>query len=312
MNGHDLGGLPVVEGGKLVGMVLHKHLLGIDAQRRVEEIMDSQIPAVSLATNLHEVADTMAEYRTDLLTVLDEAGEMLGVVAQSDLLRELRHALDPLTGLPWSDSLRSWAIEQLRASREITLLFIDVNDFGIFNKRHGHVVGDSILHDIACILREATDPSRDMLCRYGGDEFCIASLRKASEAAILAEEIGREVARLSLLSVENEKVDITVGLCGGRRTHEREQSHYMAMLNNLINLASKDCLAKKQARIPSAVEEKSPAGSPELAVVSADLVFSEDTATLVKTSAPIGTPFTIILTQSGQTAHVHLGWQPKS
>ena len=35
MNGHDLGGLPVVEGGKLVGMVLHKHLLGIDAQRRV-------------------------------------------------------------------------------------------------------------------------------------------------------------------------------------------------------------------------------------------------------------------------------------
>src|SRR5262245_55193554 len=39
MRGHDIGVLPVLDGQKLVGMVLYSHLLGIDPTRRVGDVM---------------------------------------------------------------------------------------------------------------------------------------------------------------------------------------------------------------------------------------------------------------------------------
>jgi hypothetical protein len=38
-----------------------------------------------------------------------------------------------------------------------------------------------------------------------------------------------------------------MGIAGGRRTGERESVHYAATIDGLINLASKDCLARKAA-----------------------------------------------------------------
>jgi hypothetical protein len=40
-------------------------------------------------------------------------------------------------------------------------------------------------------------------------------------------------------------VTFSVGLYGGRRSKERENTHYAATLDNLINLASRDCTRSK-------------------------------------------------------------------
>ncbi len=248
MRGHNLDGLPVLDGAKLVGMLSYKHLAGENLQRIVGEVMDARVVALSTMLTIREATDLMLNADVERAAVLEPEGALAGVISHRDLLAELRFPLDPLTELCWSDNMREWAVDQLREGREITLLFLDVNDFGQFNKRFGHVIGDTVLRNVANILRDLMDDRRDALCRYGGDEFCIASLRSAAEAAELAETIEREVDSLRVMEMPNERVSVSIGQRGGRRHRERDPIHYAATLNNLINLASQDCMAKKERR----------------------------------------------------------------
>ena len=245
MRGHNLGGLPVLDGPKLAGMLTYRNVLGCDPARAVASVMDSEPTALSCIISLREAAEIMVRENAEFLPVLDAQNALLGVVTGGDLLAELRRPSDPLTDLPWSDTLREWAADKLEKGHEITILFYDVNDFGTFNKQYGHVVGDRVLRDIADVMREQRRPETDSLCRYGGDEFCIATLRRADEAESLAERIQADCAALRVPELRDQPISVTYGLRGGRRTREREQIHYASTLNNLINLASRDCMARK-------------------------------------------------------------------
>ena len=308
MRGHAVCGLPVLDGTQLVGMVLPKHLLGIEGQRKVEEIMDARLPSVTSVLPLGDAAEVMTRSQSECLSVVDDSGTLIGVLAQSDLLRALRRPMDPLTELPWSDSLREWALERLQAGQEITVLFIDVNDFGQFNKRHGHVVGDAILHSIARLLRERTDSVQDSVCRYGGDEFCIASLRTAPEADLLARQIECDVAALPIAEARGESVGVTVGWRGGRRTHERERVHYAATINNLINLASKDCLAKKPDHATQEGASPFSSDAPPPILSPNDFSASSFSAPVTQGMPPSMLP-SIDMRCEGQTAHIRIEWK---
>jgi diguanylate cyclase (GGDEF)-like protein len=141
--------------------------------------------------------------------------------------------------------MREWAINHFKQGSEITVLFIDIDRFGLFNKQHGHIIGDEVLQEVAEALQEATNPDLDLLCRYGGDEFCIATLRWADEATKLADQLAAKISSIKLPSLPESYISCHVGQYGGKRTKEREHTHYAATLNNLINLASQDCTAKK-------------------------------------------------------------------
>lgn len=56
--------------------------------------------------------------------------------------------------------------------RELSCLMVDVDHFKLINDNHGHRVGDLVLQKVGEILR--TDRRDcDLVCRYGGEEFCI-------------------------------------------------------------------------------------------------------------------------------------------
>jgi len=244
MQGHNVGGLPVMEGARLAGMVLNSHLLGASPTQRVGNVMTPGGASVSASASIREAADIMARTSCGRLPVMD-GDELIGVVTDGDLLPELGRNYDPLTDLPWSDSMRAWAIDRLKHGEEITVLFVDLNDFGRFNKAHGHIVGDEVLQAVARSLSGLTDPAIDFLCRYGGDEFCIVSLRTAEDANLLAQTISHTVSEIRVQSLEGDGISCSVGQCGGKRTREREHVHYAATLNSLINLASRACTANK-------------------------------------------------------------------
>ncbi len=267
MRGHDIGGLPVLDGTELVGMLLYRHLLGVDVNKLVKEVMDTNVIVVSATMSLRRVAELMTREKIGRMPVVDERNRLIGVVTYGDLLEELRRSADPITDLPWSDSLHDWAIEALQMGREITVLFLDVNDFGLFNKRYGHVVGDTVLRGVAAVLRNLTDPSLESVCRYGGDEFCLVTLRGADEATALAARIVQEIELLQVREAHDSSITVTIGQRGGRRTREREHIHYTATLNNLINLASQDCMQKKLLKSSPPLEQAqpSPAASEEAA-----------------------------------------------
>lgn len=243
MAGHHMRVLAVVDDGVLVGTVSSERLAtapDFDPIRAYIEPLGLQIQA---GTPIRKVADLFVKDHVEYAPVVD-GDKFLGMVTSNLLLRELGRSWDPLTHLPWSDRLREWGVEMLRQGREICILFIDLNDFGRYNKRYGHIVGDRVLGRVARLLKECADPRTDVLVRYGGDEFAIGTVRPLEEAEGLRQTLMDRTEEASV-SEASEPVTFAVGLKGGKRTKERESVHYAATLDNLINLASQECLALK-------------------------------------------------------------------
>jgi diguanylate cyclase (GGDEF)-like protein len=75
---------------------------------------------------------------------------------------------DPLTGL----GNRRLLERELEASAAGAALFLDVDNFKLVNDRCGHAAGDEVLRRLAAVLRSCCR-TRDVLIRYGGDEFVV-------------------------------------------------------------------------------------------------------------------------------------------
>jgi diguanylate cyclase (GGDEF)-like protein len=83
---------------------------------------------------------------------------------------------DPLTGMYNRRFLHeALELELRRAKRKgwpVGLVMIDIDNFKLFNDTYGHAAGDSLIRKVAESL-QSTVRSNDVLCRYGGDEFCL-------------------------------------------------------------------------------------------------------------------------------------------
>src|SRR5205814_378472 len=140
----------------------------------LSEAVEAPLPVVTPETPLGVAAARMAEERARALAVV-RGDELVGLLTERDLAEHWGSVPDPLTGLPWQDQMRRWAAAHLARGREVAILFLDLNGFGTFNKEHGHVLGDRILQAVSEALRATVEPEQDQLCRYGGDEFVIAT-----------------------------------------------------------------------------------------------------------------------------------------
>ena len=167
----NMDGIPVFQGKNLVGMVFYKHVVDASRETEIARVMETRPSFVSSKASVLEAADVMVRDNVTRLPVVGEEGACLGVITTHNLLSELRRPIDPLTDLPMADSLREWAGTQLGNGREITILFFDVDRFGLFNKQYGHVVGDIVLKNVGHVMLQATDRQYDFPSRYGGDEF---------------------------------------------------------------------------------------------------------------------------------------------
>jgi len=112
---------------------------------------------------------------------------------------------DSLTGL-WNrrSIFEMLGKELLRAQREnlsVAVLMVDVDHFKQVNDSHGHLVGDTVLQDIAKRISELTRPY-DFAGRYGGEEFVIALPGCSLEDALKrAEEFRIAIANTPVLTV---------------------------------------------------------------------------------------------------------------
>jgi diguanylate cyclase (GGDEF)-like protein len=71
----------------------------------------------------------------------------------------------------------------------VTCIMVDIDHFKAVNDRFGHLLGDQVIHRVALTLREAT-PTGDLVCRYGGEEFCmIVTGVQTQQAQQFAEQI---------------------------------------------------------------------------------------------------------------------------
>ncbi len=245
MHSLNVDALPVVAGDQVVGMVTARHILGVPEATPVSEVMSPEVLLLDADLPIREAATRMAETGADVACVINDT--LLGTVRATQLIAEVSRSYDPLTRLPWQDALREWSIEQLRHGHEISILFFDIDNFGQFNKQYDHVTGDRVLELVARTIERELDPDLTILCRYGGDEFAVATLYMSDEAQQLAARIARRVEEIQVPKVR-EVISVSYGVFGGRRTREREMVHYAATVDDLITRASRLCLQMKQRK----------------------------------------------------------------
>ena len=75
------------------------------------------------------------------------------------------------------------------ASRLSCIMACDLDHFKSVNDRHGHAVGDLAIQMVSGILK-STARAGDLVCRYGGEEFCVLLPQAGYDGAVvLAERI---------------------------------------------------------------------------------------------------------------------------
>ena len=100
---------------------------------------------------------------------------------QAQLLREmsaLRHSAshDDRTDLLRPKSFQARLVEHFSAAQrhklELALVLLDLDKFGIINKRHDHTVGDLVIERVGEVIRRNLR-TEDVAGRLGGDEFAV-------------------------------------------------------------------------------------------------------------------------------------------
>jgi diguanylate cyclase (GGDEF)-like protein len=257
---HGLPGLIVVEGDRVVGMVTPLQLLRQPLYRTVAEVMRREITPAAPDLSLAQAQALLTRQHLDVLPVVED-GRLLGMISLTAVLEAKAQEMDPLTGLPWSNALRAWAGDFLARGRELAILFIDLDNFHMVNRALGHVAGDEVLRAVARLLSDSIDPATDLLCRYGGDEFAIATMRSGVALGALAQRIRETIAVPVEVDGTQRSVTVSVGVAGGRRVETRASSHIAATVEDLLTLASRgSTLAKDSGQgvvhhTPSAEEE---------------------------------------------------------
>ena len=104
---------------------------------------------------------------------------------------------DHLTGLYNRRFLRSRLEEELNRSARyglpLTVIFMDLDFFKIYNDLCGHLAGDKALQKTADIIKSGVR-DMDIVARYGGEEFCIILPgAEKSESVLVAERIRQGV-----------------------------------------------------------------------------------------------------------------------
>ena len=59
-----------------------------------------------------------------------------------------------------------------RFNRYLALAIFDLDDFKVFNDSYGHQTGDYLLRQLGSLLLDSVR-TIDIVCRYGGEEFCV-------------------------------------------------------------------------------------------------------------------------------------------
>lgn len=120
-------------------------------------------------------------------------------------------ASDPLTELLNRRALQNAVEEDLKEKRTGYFIFIDIDDFKIYNDTYGHGNGDLCLKHCARIMKKCF-PEDSILGRYGGDEFvvCLRGVTR-NEAYTYMQEFQSWLTPLTLNTGEEAELSVSAG-----------------------------------------------------------------------------------------------------
>ena len=116
------------------------------------------------------------------------------IKAQNEKLQHLA-ARDPLTGCynrrAFFEHVAAPFATALRRNGDLCCIMTDIDHFKSFNDLYGHAVGDQVIRAVTAQIERQLRP-HDLLCRYGGEEFCILIVDATLDETVLVAERIRE------------------------------------------------------------------------------------------------------------------------
>jgi diguanylate cyclase (GGDEF)-like protein len=165
------------------------------------------------------VPRTFSPMRLHMLSILASFATMSIDNARLHIKTHLLACTDGLTGLyNHRHFLVSFEVEMalaFRYEKPLSLVMIDVDDFKLFNDRHGHPVGDKALIAVAKTLQSFLRTC-DFSFRYGGEEFIVILTETGLDMALVAAERLRQGiidgTREALAGIAPEGVTVSIGV----------------------------------------------------------------------------------------------------
>jgi diguanylate cyclase (GGDEF)-like protein len=202
---------------------------GVRTMRRIWEIDPELLAVLCSAYSDYSYEDIIRELgRTDRFLILRKPFDNMEVrqCAAALAVRWMVARTDPLTSLlnrrSFQEHLRrEWAIA-VRNDRPLSCVMIDVDFFKSINDQYGHTFGDQTLTMLAQTIVGQTRPT-DIVCRYGGEEFCILLPGTDEAAAAKWAQRCRQVIKDQPLLVGQQSVSITASFGVAGRGNARQE-----------------------------------------------------------------------------------------
>ena len=204
--------MPVMDGLQLTYEVRKTHDKNSIAILAVSSNKDNEVNALFLKTGANDFITkpfSKEEFSCRINNTI-EALENIQIVTN--------HAnRDYLTGLYnrryFFEAMAQYEVEAAEKGEQFAVAMLDIDHFKKINDTYGHDVGDKVIVSLSEILRTSTN-HRDIVARFGGEEFCIVlkNINRYSAVDIL-ERIRSEIENFSF-AIENDnyiKFTISIG-----------------------------------------------------------------------------------------------------
>ncbi|MEE8045204.1 MAG: diguanylate cyclase, partial [Dehalococcoidia bacterium] len=144
------------------------------------------------------------------LLVLGESRER--IQQQNEELRVLA-TQDPLTGClnrrSFFESIDEYWQRARRNGYPIACVMVDVDHFKAVNDNYGHSFGDEVLRKVGQVLEQIVEED-GLVCRYGGEEFCITICGDGEDEAMECAERARRA--IELMKLRHGSVTASLGV----------------------------------------------------------------------------------------------------
>lgn len=159
-----------------------------------------------------------------------------------NLLLKTQSMTDDITGLYNHRHLIEEADKELarakRYGRFLSGMMVDIDDFKNINDNYGHLTGDSVLKELAAILKNGVR-KMDIVGRYGGDEFLVLLPETTGELARnLANRIQKDVRQHQFKTLRDYiSVTVSIGVVHFKDNKDLNKLAFIERLDKAMYLA---------------------------------------------------------------------------